>query len=401
MDEPVDVAIVGGGPAGLGAAIALRAHGVRQVLLLEREEEAGGIPRQCAHPPYGIREFGRLMTGPTFARKLRERAVADGVIIAVRHSVTALLPDGRLAVATPEGAREIVAKRVILATGARETPRSARLLSGTRPLGVMNTATVQDCIYLKGIRPFERPVIIGTELVALSALLTCIRHGVRPAAMIEGDPRPVARWPLGLFPRLVGVPLLTDSRIAEIIGGERVEAVLVETPDGPRSIACDGVILSGSFLPEASLVRASHLALDPATGGPSVDQHGRCSDPAYFAAGNMLRAVETAGWCHREGLTIGRAVAADLAADSSPERPTIRAEAGSGVAWVMPQRLATPMTQPVHLRANAPGRGHLTVRENGLLLWSRRIATRRERRLSIPADAFRRVSGDITIAIEP
>jgi hypothetical protein len=197
------------------------------------------------------------------------------------------------------------------------------------------------------------------------------------------------------------VPLLTDSRIAEIIGGERVEAVLVETPDGPRSIACDGVILSGSFLPEASLVRASHLALDPATGGPSVDQHGRCSDPAYFAAGNMLRAVETAGWCHREGLTIGRAVAADLAADSSPERPTIRAEAGSGVAWVMPQRLATPMTQPVHLRANAPGRGHLTVRENGLLLWSRRIATRRERRLSIPADAFRRVSGDITIAIEP
>jgi NADPH-dependent 2,4-dienoyl-CoA reductase/sulfur reductase-like enzyme len=400
MAEPVDVAIVGGGPAGLGAAIALKAAGVERVTILEREYEAGGIPRQCAHPPYGIREFGRLMTGPTFARRLRERAIQHGVQIATRHSVTALLPGGQLRLATPAGVEEIAARRVVLATGARETPRSARLLSGTRPLGVMNTATLQDCLYLKGISPFKRPVIVGTELVGLSALLSCVRHGMRPAAVIEEDPRPVARWPFGLFPHIVRVPLLTGSTIREIVGKTEIEAVIVATPQGTRRIECDGLVLSGRFLPEASLVRTSCLQLDPATGGPVVDLHGRCSDPAYFAAGNMLRPVETAGCCHREGLRLGAIVAADLAGQLPAAASDLHLKAGEGIAWVMPQRLSPSLQVPVQFRASAPVRGRLTVRQGDELLWSRRISTRRERRLGIPRRAFERATGDIVVAIE-
>ncbi len=400
MTDPVDVAIIGSGPAGLGAAIALRARGVKRVVIVERDVEAGGIPRQCAHPPYGLREFGRLMTGPTYARRLRARAIDHGVDILTRHSVTELLPAGMLAIATPQGERRISARRVIVATGARETPRSARLLSGDRPLAIVNTATLQDALYLNGMRPFFRPVVIGSELVALSALWTCVSHGMRPVAMIEEDSRATARWPLGLFPHLLGIPFHKNARLLEFVGKDKVEAVRIEQPSGQREIACDGVILSGRFLPEASLVRASTLKLDRHTGGPEVDQFGRCSDAAYFAAGNLLRPVETAGWCHREGLRVGGAVADDLFGLLPVPERSIAIKPGTGIAWVLPQRMLLPTTQGVELRADRAVRGKLTVRAGDRLLWSRAISTRRERRLKIPAIALDGAGADIIVAIE-
>jgi NADPH-dependent 2,4-dienoyl-CoA reductase/sulfur reductase-like enzyme len=401
MDRPIDVAIIGGGPAGLAAAIRLKQRGIRRVVVFEREPEAGGIPRHCAHPPYGVREFARLMTGPEYARRLRTLAERLGVEIALRHSVTALLPHGMLALATPDGAQRPSARRVLLAMGARETPRSSRLVSGDRPVGVINTATLQDSVYLKRVRPFERPVVIGTELVALSALWTCRHAGMRPVAMIEAGPRPVARWPLGIFPHLLGVPLITDARLLEIIGTDRMEAVRLGLPSGERLLACDGVILSGGFLPEASLIRASDIILDPKTGGPVVDQYGRCSDTAYFAAGNLLRPIETAGWCHREGERAADAVADDLAGLLPAPDRSITVSGGSGIGWVMPQRLVLPATCDIQFRADAPVTGRLTVREGGRLRWSRRIATRQERRLRVPAAALHDIAGDIMIAIEP
>lgn len=402
-----DVVVIGSGPAGLGAAIALRKRGVDRVIVLEREGEAGGIPRQCGHPPYGVREFGRLMTGPTYARRLRERAIAAGVEIRTRTSVVSLGSGGKLTLATPAGVITLFARRVILATGARETPRSARLLSGTRPLGVVNTATLQDCIYLKGVTPFRRPVIVGTELVALSALWTCIRHGIRPVAVIESRDRATARWPLGLFPRLLRIPAYYGARIVAIEGGDTVEAIRIATAGGERRIACDGVVLSGNFMPEAALARSGGLALDPGTGGPFVDQFGRCSDPAYFAAGNLLRPIETAGWCHREGQRTGNAVADDLGGRLPLTDGHVRLMAGSGIGWLVPQRLAlsadTPPSGVVQLRADAPVSGRLTLRQGGRLLWSRRIATRPERRLHIPAAAVGAIAAgdDVLIAIEP
>ena len=400
MGEPIDVAIIGGGPTGLGAAIRLKNRGIGRVVVFERETEAGGIPRHCAHPPYGVREFGRLMTGPEYARQLRARAERLGVEIAVRHSVTALLPQGSLAIATPKGERRLAAQRVLLATGARETPRSGRLISGDRPQGVINTAALQDSVYLKQMRPFDRPVVIGTELVALSALWTCRHGGMRPVAMIEAGPRPVARWPLGAFPYFLRIPLFTNARLLEIIGRGQVEAVRIGLPTGERLLACDGVILSGVFLPEASLVRGSPIGLDPGTGGPVVDQYGRCSDPTYFAAGNLLRPIETAGWCHREGKHAADIIANDLAGLLPAMGASIGVSGGQGVSWVMPQRLALPCLRDVQFRADRPSSGRLTVRESGRLLWSRRIATRQERRLNVPAAALRAARDDIIIAIE-
>ncbi|MDX7951382.1 FAD/NAD(P)-binding oxidoreductase [Lichenihabitans sp. Uapishka_5] len=391
----VDVAVVGGGPSGLASAIALRREGVTDVLVLEREPEAGGVPRHCAHPPYGIREFGRLMTGPTYAARVRERAIAAGVDVRVRHSVVALEPGGRLQVATPEGALTVQARRVILATGAREAPRSARRVTGDRPLGVVNTGALQAYIYLKHLKPFRRPVMVGTELVSLSAIWTCLRHGIRPVAIVEEDRRGKARWPLTLFPRLCGIPVYYGWRIGDMRGTGRVEEVeLVDGSGRTKRLACDGVLFTGQFVPEASLMRMGPIVVDRNSGGPSVDQDGRCSDPDYYAAGNLLRPIENAGWCYQEGLRAGRAVAEDLAwSNTGRTMPAaVPILCGEAVKLVVPQRIARSSAQQalnsLQVRLSEPRSGALTIRADDKVIWSRRIRSRPERRILVPLTAL-------------
>jgi Pyridine nucleotide-disulphide oxidoreductase len=244
---------------------------------------------------------------------------------------------------SPQGIGNVQARRGILATGVRESSRHARLISGERPLGVVTTGTLQSMVYLRGLVPFRRPVIVGTELVSLSSLLTCRKAGIEPVAMIEAAFRPTARSPLMLFPRLLGIPVHYGTALVEILGQPRVEAVVVR--GGDRSLAtlqCDGVLLTGHFVPEAALVGASHLDLDPGSGGPVVDQYGRCSDPSWFAAGNVLRPAETAGWSFREGHRIGLRVAEDLFGRLPAATCTASAARSSGLKLVVAQRLALP-----------------------------------------------------------
>jgi thioredoxin reductase len=389
MRETTQVAIIGSGPAGLAAAITLCKRGVGQVVVLERDGEAGGVPLHCAHPPYGLREFGRIMTGPAYAKRLVEQARAVGVQIRCFHSVTQLLPGCRLEIATPDGRQQLQAKRVLIATGARETPRSAQLLSGDRPLGVLNTGALQAYIHLQKLIPFRRPVILGTELVSLSAVATCRSHGIRPVAIIEKNDRATARWPLALFPRFLGIPLLLSTELKAIHGTARVEAVTVQGAAGApaRKLACDGVLLTGGFLPEASLIRGSHLLLDKGSQGPSIDQFGRCSEPGYFAAGNVLRAVETAGWSFREGRRIAHSLLADLEGRLPAPEARLDVRAGQGVKLVVPQRLASPHgdfgKQKLELRVAAPATGRLRLTSGGRTLFERPISAAPERRILV------------------
>jgi NADPH-dependent 2,4-dienoyl-CoA reductase/sulfur reductase-like enzyme len=383
-----DVAVVGGGPAGLAAATALRGRGVARVAVLEREPVAGGTPRHCGHPPFGMRELGRVLTGPAYARRLVERALAAGVEILTGHGVTALAPGGRLEVATPAGRRSFLARRVVLATGVRETPRSARLIGGDRPMGVLTTGALQAMVHLEGLAPFRRPVILGTELVSLSAVLTCRRAGIRPVALIEAGERPITRRPFALLPQLLGIPVHYGAELLAIRGRERVEAVTLRLADGVVvAIACDGVLCTGCFVPEAALVRGSHLELDPGSQGPAIDQYGRCSDPACFAAGNLLRPVETAGWSHQEGQRVGGLVADDLAGLLPPPLPAVPVLRGEGIRLVVPQRLAPAGAvglRHLQLRVARAMRGELAVTsDDGVTLWRRRLMALPERRLLV------------------
>ncbi|HEY7687200.1 MAG TPA: NAD(P)/FAD-dependent oxidoreductase, partial [Dongiaceae bacterium] len=297
-----DVVIVGGGPAGLSAARRLLAAGIRDVVVLERESEAGGIPRHCGHTGFGIGQYlAPPMKGPDYARRLVDSAA--GADIRLNTTVTAIEPGGRIHTAHPaDGTRVVDGRCVLLATGIRETPRSARLVTGGRPLGVTTTGALQQMVYLKGIRPFERAVVVGSELVSFSALLTARHGGIKIAAMLEERDRITARKPGDWIARvLLGVPVLTRTKLVAIRGGATVEGVELERGGRRESIACDGVIFTGQFQPETALLKGGHVALGAGSNGPVIDQFFRTSDPQLFAAGNLLRPVETSGMCWAEG----------------------------------------------------------------------------------------------------
>jgi NADPH-dependent 2,4-dienoyl-CoA reductase/sulfur reductase-like enzyme len=223
MTDP-EVIVVGSGPAGLAAATELARAG-RRVTVLEREPEAGGIPRHCGHYPFGMREFHRLLRGPDYAARLRATALAAGVTIRTRTTVTALLPAGHVAITDDSGSGDLSARAILLATGVRETSRAARLIGGEKPGGVLSTGALQGIVYLNRQRPLRRPVILGTELVAFSALLTCRHAGITPLAMIESGSRITARGPAIWLARLMGVPVRLKSEITAIHGRTRVEGV--------------------------------------------------------------------------------------------------------------------------------------------------------------------------------
>lgn len=285
--ESVDVVIVGGGPAGISAARQLATRNIERVVVLEREAEAGGIPRHCGHRGFGWQSHFRIWTGPRFAEQLRQEAA--GLDVRTGTTVSAVQSDGRLAIRDSSGMRELKAKRILIATGTRESSRAFRMIGGARPSGVMNTGTLQQHVYLHGHRPFRRPVIIGQEWVSYSAILTCRHLGIAPVALIsaEGDDRIPA--PLAAVARVYfGVPAWPSATGIEIDGRSEVESVSFTNGGVRRQIACDGVIVSGRFVPENQLAVAS---------------------PIVFTAGNAEVPLKTSGRCW----LLGRAVANKIA----------------------------------------------------------------------------------------
>lgn len=399
LPAETDVLIVGAGPAGLAAATVLAQ--TARVTVLDREASAGGIPRHCGHYPFGLREFRRLMKGPDYARALVARALAAGVNIVTGVNVVGLLAGPRLIVTSDSGVQPISAKRVLLATGVRESSRAQRLIGGEKPGGIISTGALQGMVYLEGRRPFRRPVILGTELVSFSAIMTCSHAGIRPLAMIEPNAWVTARWPAALFPKLRGIALHLSTNIKAIEGRERVERVVLDGPDGESSIDADGVIVSGRFRPEATLLMDSHIERDAATGGPVIDAYGRCSDANYFAAGNLLRPVETAGWSWAEGRAVGEAIKADLAGKLPAMQPNRISLSGDALQWALPQYIqpanADAAFQSLQLRVNRPVSGRLSLRVDGVEVAGRRIDTRPERRISLPLPA---APGRVEIVLE-
>lgn len=383
-----DVIIIGGGPSGVAAAIAMRNAGVGKITLLERERYLGGATRHCSHSPFGMLEFGRIYLGAAYGRSLEREIAKYDIDVRYGHSVARLGEDGALLVSNPDGLQTLSAKRVLVTTGVRETTRAARLVTGDRPVGVVTTGTLQSYVAFHKMMPFKRPVIVGSELVTLSAVWTCLSHGARPVAVLEPRSHALVSAPLNWFPSLMGIPFHRDAQVVDILGRGRVEAVRVKRGDVVETLECDGVLFSGGFTPEASLFLTSGFTVDWGSVGPAVDQDGRCENPRYFAAGNVLRAVETGGWAFREGRAVGIALAADLLGEASKASP-VKVTYDAPIKLVVPNLLRNGAELPgglrdFQLRFQRRAKGKVSLSIDGREVWHQRAMWRPECRIMVP-----------------
>jgi len=288
-----DVIIIGGGPAGLTTARELSQRGVKDVVVLEREAEAGGIPRHCGHKGFApYKNFG-LMTGPNLARHLREQTKA----LDIRTSTTVLefTLRGALRVHSAKGITEMSADKVVLATGTRESSRAARLVGGNKIAGIMNTGELQQRVYLNGERPFKRPVIIGSEWVSYSTLLTCRHLQITPVMMIEEESENAAPSYFSWGAKLLGTKPVRKAKLIAIHGARSVEAVGLEIDGTSKLVECDAVVLTGKHRSENALYANGYL--DREGHAPHVTEKFKTSKPNIFAVGNVLDHLETAGTC--------------------------------------------------------------------------------------------------------
>lgn len=336
------VAIVGGGPAGLTCATELGRRYGSDVLIIDREQELGGIPRHCVHPGYGIRDLHRVMNGPAYARTLVADATAAGVGVLTDTQVTGWT-DGHLGLAatSPSGRILIQPRAVVLATGARERPRTARLIPGDRPAGVLTTGQLQNLVHLHHQKVGTRAVIVGAELVSWSAALTLKKAGCATVALVSSYARPEAYALLTHPGKLYfGTKVITDSTVVLVQGRGRVRAVVIEDrKTGERhSIECDTVVFTGDWIPDHEIARLGGLDMDPASKSPVVDSALRTSRDGVFAIGNLLHPVETADCAALDGRHVAAQVENYLDGHR-PKKNAVRLVVGKPLRWVAPNLL--------------------------------------------------------------
>jgi thioredoxin reductase len=378
----VTVVVVGAGPAGLAAALELGRRGVPDVLVLEREAEPGGIPRHAQHQGFGLRDLGRPLSGPRYARRYADLAAASGAELRTETMVTGWSPGGPLDLTGPGGRETLEPAAVVLATGCRERPRPARLVPGSRPEGVITTGTLQQLVYLKGLKPGTRALVVGAEHVSFSALLTLAHGGARAVGMVTELPRhqSLAVFRAGAALRF-RTPLWTRTALRAIHGRSRVEEVeLTDLDSGAvRRVACDTVVFTGDWIPDHELAVMAGLAMDAGTRGPVVDAALRTSRPAVFAAGNLLHGAETADVAALGGRHAGAAAAAFVSNGRSWPDARIAIECEPPLRWIAPNAVVPG--------AGAPPRGRFTLRsseflsrprieiaQGGRILWAGRVA---------------------------
>ena len=315
MGDPA-VLVVGAGPAGLTAAHELAHRGVGPVWVVDREAVSGGVPRHCDHTGFGLQDLHRTMRGPTYARHLTARAVDAGAVLRLLTTVAGVAPDGAATLVGPGGLEVVHPDVVLLATGARERPRAARLVPGDRPAGVFTTGQLQQWVLLADLPVGRRAVVVGAEHVAYSAVLTLRHAGVTTVAMVTDLPRHQTVAAFAWVTRLgLRVPLRTSSRVATLLGHGRLEAVDIEDLATGRvdRVEADTIVFTGDWVPDHELARRMGVATDPATGGPRTDGWGRTSRAGVVAAGNLVHPGETASIAALGGRAAGRRLAQDFA----------------------------------------------------------------------------------------
>jgi len=337
------VVVVGAGPSGLRAATDLAPRVGGEVLVLEREDVAGGIPRHCDHLGYGLRDLRRVTTGPRYAEALRRRAEESGAGILTSATVTGWAGERSVMVTAPSGRFRVDADAVVLATGVRERPRAARLIPGTRSRGVYTTGQLQNVVHLKHMPVGRRAVVVGGELVSWSAVLTLREAGCATVLMATEQPRADSYAAMELLGRAVlRTPVATGVRIVRILGAPEVTGVELEqlSTGRRRVVECDTVVVTADWIPDNELARAAGLALDDASGSPRIDASLRTDQPGVFAIGNLVHPADTADVAALDGAAVVPHVLAFLRGERPEASAYVDLTVEAPLRWVSPSRLA-------------------------------------------------------------
>ncbi len=344
----VQLAIVGGGPAGLAAAIAAKQAGLDDILILERGEALGGILQQCIHAGFGLHTFSQELTGPEYAQRFIDEAEALGIEALCNATVLDITPERVLTVTGREiGLQQIKAQAIVLAMGCRERPRGALNIPGTRPAGIYSAGTAQRLINVEGLLPGHDVVILGSGDIGLIMARRMTLEGARVHAVAE-----VLPYSGGLKRNIVqclddfDIPLLLSTTVVEIHGRERLEGVTLAQVDERRTpiagteryLPCDTLLLSVGLLPENELSRSAGAALDGVTGGPMVCDDLSTSAAGIFACGNVLHVHDLVDFVSEEAARAGENAAAYVLGRQKRGQ-LVRLRGENGVRYTVPQYL--------------------------------------------------------------
>ncbi len=366
----VELVVIGGGPAGLAAAIEAREQGVKDILILEREKELGGILQQCIHGGFGLHIFGEELTGPEYAERFIEQVNNLGIQYKPDTIVLSLTPD-RLVTAlnTNDGLFKLKAGAVILAMGCRERTRGALNIPGTRPAGVFTAGTAQRFVNMEGYMPGRKVVILGSGDIGLIMARRLTLEGAQVKMVCELLP-----YSGGLTRNIVqclqdyGIPLRLSHTIVKIHGRERVTGVTVArvgedrkpVPGTSEYVECDTLLLSVGLIPENELSREAGIEMDPVTSGPVVNEAMETSIKGVFACGNVVHVHDLVDNVTIESRLAGKHAARRvLSGETEGAEEAVPVRAGSGIRYVVPHAIRTErVEEEVRLlfRVSDPGK---------------------------------------------
>ena len=346
-----DIVIVGGGPAGLAAAVAARRAGVQDILILERDGHLGGILNQCIHNGFGLHTFKEELTGPEYAARFIEQAMAENIPCKLNTMVMDISPDKVVtAMNREDGLFEIKAKAVVLCMGCRERPRGALNIPGYRPAGIYSAGTAQRLMNIEGFSVGKEVVILGSGDIGLIMARRMTLEGAKVKVVAELMP-----YSGGLKRNIVqclddyGIPLKLSHTVVKIDGKERVTGITLAQvgpdrkpiPGTEEYYSCDTLLLSVGLLPENELTREAGLAMNRVTGGPDVSDSLETSLPGVFACGNVLHVHDLVDYVSEEAALAGRNAAAYVQAGERAAANPVPLTAKDGVRYTVPQTLDT------------------------------------------------------------
>lgn len=344
-----DIVIVGGGPAGLAAAIEAKKSGVDRVVVIERDRELGGILQQCIHNGFGLHVFKEELTGPEYAERFIDELNGLGVEYKLDTMVLEVTEDRKVtAINSTEGVLQIEAKAIVLAMGCRERTRGAIRVPGTRPAGVLTAGTAQRFVNMEGYMVGRKAVILGSGDIGLIMARRLTLEGAEVLAVAE-----LMSYSGGLKRNIVqclddfNIPLYLNHTVTKIEGNERLEAVTIAQVDSKykpipgteQRFECDTLLLSVGLIPENELSKAAGIELDRVTGGPVVNEMRETSIEGIFACGNVVHVHDLVDWVTEESRLAGASAAKYVMGKIERSSETIKLKGNAGIRYVVPHQI--------------------------------------------------------------